>query len=305
MLKKIIAGFVAVIMSVSALATVSFAQSAYDLTIVDGKTVADSSTGRQYFVIKSEGLANKYTSSVQVSIKVTSNKISDAKVKKGVGLYRIEDEEEEYLAASAYTVKLDTASDGTQYINVSFASTTPATTKDGRLFEIYVVPEDTTKDVQLKLYTDNSERFCLVNDCKADDGGDYTSYFTSDEAMQIEYKLAAGTSTISKVDAEITPVIKPGDDKETFKGYVTATVFDNVNGTEEYAEEVATGFRVELPIDKVTDNIVWKVSDGTTTKYHKMDISTIGTLTGQGNAMFGLAVKNLSTGTASAAYLGE
>ena len=36
-----------------------------------------------------------------------------------------------------------------------------------------------------------------------------------------------------------------------------------------------------------------------------MDISKLGTITGEGNVMFGLAVKNLSTGTAGAAYLGE
>lgn len=302
MLKKIIAGMTAVIMSVAAFATVSFADN-YDITLVSGNTAYDTAKTRQYFIVKSEGLAGQYTSSMQVSIE-TEN-VSSFAIKKGTGLYLIEGEDEEaekvYFSASAFTKNFLEVGEK-KYIKVSWASSAPAQTDDGSLFELYVVPVDASKDVKLQVADTN-----LVNTCTANNSNK-VDHYTSDDAKNVKYILTAGTSTITTgggAAAETTPVITPtGDQSEydaatAFTGYAAATTVGSYTG--DNAEDKATAFKATVSGTSSTGDVIWKVTDGVDTKYHKMSVGNI--FAGGGNAVIGLAVEGLADGSASVAFL--
>lgn len=313
MLKKIIAGLAAAIMTISAVATVSYAtEPTYDITLGTGVTQSTGvdQYGSQYFTVRCDDLVGSYTSTLQVWLKVTSeNKVKTDKLNNfeygissadaRIGMY-FPGRSKTYLADSAFTQNVLTESDGEQYIKVSWASATPAKTDDGVLFEFYVTPVDPSKDVTFAI------AYGRVNTCTSSNS-DKVNHDT-DITKTPEYKLAAGTSTISEIGggaAETTPVITPTGDQSNyeaaaaFKGYAAAEKVGNYTG--DVADDKATAFKATVSGTSTTGEVIWKVTDGITTKYHKM--STGATFTGGGNAVIGLAVEGLADGTASVAFL--
>ena len=313
MLKKIIAGLAAAIMTISAVATVSYADPTYEITLDTGVTQSTGvdQYGSQYFTVRCDDLVGSYTSALQIWLKVTSaNKVKTDKannfeygISSGdakIGMY-VPGRSKTYLADSAFTQNVLTEDDGEQYIKVSWGSTTPVKTDDGVLFEFYVTPEDASKDVTFAI------AYGLVNTCTSTNG-DKVDH-VADVSKAPEYKLAAGTSTISEVkggDAEITPVITPGAEQTdyeaaaAFTGYAAATKVGSFTG-DDNADDKATAFKATVSGTSSTGDVVWKVTDGTDTKYHKM--STGATFAGEGSAIVGLAVEGLADGSASVAFL--
>ncbi len=105
--------------------------------------------------------------------------------------------------------------------------------------------------------------------------------------------------------AETTPVITPAEGQTdyeaaaAFEGYAAAEKVGNYTG--DVADDKATAFKATVSGTSTTGEVIWKVTDGVDTKYHKM--STGATFTGGGNAVIGLAVEGLADGTASVAFL--
>jgi len=313
MLKKIIAGLAAAIMTISAVATVSYAtELTYDITLGTGVTQSTGvdQYGSQYFTVRCDDLVGSYTSALQIWLKITSeNKVKTDKatnfeygISSGdakIGMY-VPGRNKTYLADAAFTQNILTEDDGEQYIKVSWASSAPVKTDDGVLFEFYVTPVDPSKDVTFAI------DYGLVNTCTSTNSNKVDH--VADVSKAPEYKLAAGTSTISEIGggaAETTPVITPDAGKSdyeaaaAFEGYAAAEKVGNYTG--DVADDKATAFKATVSGTSTTGEVIWKVTDGITTKYHKM--STGATFTGGGNAVIGLAVEGLADGTASVAFL--
>lgn len=314
MLKKIIAGLAAAIMTISAVATVSYADPTYDITLGTGVTQSTGvdEYGSQYFTVRCDDLVGSYTSALQIWLKVTSeNKVKTDKLNNfeygissgdaKIGMY-VPGRNKTYLADTAFTQNILTEDDGEQYIKVSWASSAPVKTDDGVLFEFYVTPVDPSKDVTFAI------AYGLVNTCTSTNSDKLDH--VADVSKAPEYKLAAGTSTISEVKgggaAETTPVITPEEGQElvdavkNFANYAAATKVGSYTG-DDNADDKATAFKATVSGTSSTGDVIWKVTDGVDTKYHKMSVGNI--FAGGGNAVIGLAVEGLADGSASVAFL--
>lgn len=126
------------------------------------------------------------------------------------------------------------------------------------------------------------------------------------ESDPIETVNVVNNVEVKGGDAEITPVITPAEGQSeyeaaaAFTGYADATKVGSYTG-DDNADDKATAFKATVSGTSSTGDVVWKVTDGTTTKYHKM--STGAAFAGKGSAIVGLAVEGLADGTASVAFL--
>lgn len=114
-----------------------------------------------------------------------------------------------------------------------------------------------------------------------------------DNQAEVKAPAETGTPSIGGTDKDAV---------ENFAGYVAADnlgVFTNPD----LATDKAVAFKTAVTGTTATGDVVWKVTSGGISKYHKMSIGS--KLTGGGEAVIGLAVEGLddSAATAGVAFL--
>lgn len=99
-------------------------------------------------------------------------------------------------------------------MTLSFATTAPAYSADGMVFEVYISPEDTTKDIIITVGTLANGNQSNVTYCASDNAGADLNTVKSAADYSKKYVLKAGTSTIeeySETPAVTTYAVTAGE----------------------------------------------------------------------------------------------
>lgn len=331
MFKKLASIACVIALAMTSLTSIAFADTTAEAVIVQAPSnrKLDTKNKRSFVTLKYDGIAGQYVNggslyfyvtkdvfqkSENLTMLYTTNDIhvleedvdtGDMKPVKPAGAAKAT-----LVDASDSAVDESLKKDGYDLISYTFsndagmlASTGNAVTLRLNYASDIVAAEFIPAGYTVTLVSDNTTSCTKIAELK--------KTYSGENSAKYKYTLSATDTTITQAEiggtAETTPVITPAEGQtveeavKSFANYVDATKFSGyVN--ENDAEDIATGFKVELPVASKTDNLIWKVTDGTDTKYRKVDI-TGADVTGSGNVMFGLAVKGLD-GTPEAVKAG-
>lgn len=315
MFKKMLSMACAVALAIASLTTVAFADENVEMSMTSAPSdvkYTETSKGVKYTyaTIKVDGLDGKYVTSGQFKFYVTKGAVKSTTAYSKEGWLGGEDDLGDYLAPTldGYNIydgstepdkKLVTSD--YDVLNIPFASGNAMTTSDGNMVYVRLVYNTDAVDLDIIPAYLN----LVISDADGNDIETINKYYSD---LDYKYVLTGGTTTVKKQEtgSVTTPVITPGADQTdyeaaaAFTGYADATKVGSYTG-DDNADDKATAFKATVSGTSSTGDVIWKVTDGSTTKYHKMSVGD--GFTGGGSAVIGLAVEGLADGSASVAFL--
>ena len=333
MFKKLASIACVIALAMTSFTSIAFASTNVDASIVKapaGKNYMENTKGKFSFVtVNFEGLDGKYVTDGALYFYVTKGVFASSEnLTKSYTASNIitwgEDEETFEMTvvqapqsaaigtlvdASDSAVDAELKKDGYDLVSYVFANTAGMKVTDGTAVTLRLQYADAVVDaefipagVKATVVSDDTNDCTVVENIK--------KIYDEDNPAKYKYTLKAKTTDIEKAEigggaAETTPVITPGagqsdyDAAAAFEGYAAAEKVGNYTG--DVADDKATAFKATVSGTSSTGDVIWKVTDGVDTKYHKMSVGNI--FAGGGNAVIGLAVEGLADGTASVAFL--